>query len=156
MFNIHCISLPSDSAVFWGNRQQPCKVTWSMNSNFSLLNEDDSDCTDRKSVSLYYQTDLLLDGVTNTGVNRWWMYESRLSRKPCFSITIATNGPLVDWTKMFYGDVIHQRCRQVYIYAYTPARRLVCIIYTLGLLYLYPRNISFRLTTGPLVEIIIE
>ena len=30
----------------------------------------------------------------------------------------------------YYGDVIHQRRRRVYIYAYTPARRLICIIYT--------------------------
>ena len=36
---------------------------------------------------------------------------------------------------IYYGDVIHQICRRVYIYAYTPARRLVCIIYTSGVLY---------------------
>ena len=38
MFSTHCISLPSDSAAFCDNRRQPCKVTWTMNSNFSLLN----------------------------------------------------------------------------------------------------------------------
>ena len=31
---------------------------------------------------------------------------------------------------IYYGDVIHQRGRRVYIYAYTPACRLICIIYT--------------------------
>ena len=36
---------------------------------------------------------------------------------------------------IYYGDVIHQRHRQMYIYAYAPARRLVYIIYTSGPLY---------------------
>ena len=31
---------------------------------------------------------------------------------------------------VYYGDVIHQRCRRVYIYAYTPAHGLTYIIYT--------------------------
>ena len=36
---ILCISLPSDSAAFWGNYHwQPCTVTWAMNSNFSPHN----------------------------------------------------------------------------------------------------------------------
>ena len=36
---------------------------------------------------------------------------------------------------IYYGDIIHQRHRQVYIYAYTPTRGLVRIIYTSGPLY---------------------
>ena len=31
---------------------------------------------------------------------------------------------------MYYGDVILQRCQWMYIYAYTPACGLVCIICT--------------------------
>ena len=31
---------------------------------------------------------------------------------------------------MYYGDVIHQRYFQVYIYAYTPVHRLVYEAYT--------------------------
>ena len=36
---------------------------------------------------------------------------------------------------IYYGDVTHQRCRQVYIYAYTPVCGFVCIIYTSGPLH---------------------
>ena len=35
-----------------------------------------------------------------------------------------------------YDEAIHQRNSKVYIYAYTPVHGLVCIIYTLGVLYL--------------------
>ena len=31
---------------------------------------------------------------------------------------------------IYYGDVIHQRRQWVYIYTYTPAHGLICIIYT--------------------------
>ena len=49
-----------------------------------------------KSVPPYYHTDLLLAGWSN----KYWGESlvnntSHLNRKLCFSITIATNGPIV-------------------------------------------------------------
>ena len=48
-----------------------------------------------KSDSLYYQTDLLLGEVTNTRVNSGKQYESHLSQKLSYSITINKYTPLV-------------------------------------------------------------
>ena len=41
-------------------------------------------------------------------------------------------------------------------YAYTPAHRLVCIIYTPHMYYAHLRNVLFQLTTSPLVVIITD
>ena len=38
---------------------------------------------------------------------------------------------------IYYGDIIHQRCHQVYIYVYTPVNQLVYESYTLWVCMIY-------------------
>ena len=57
------------------------------------------------------------------------------------------------------SDVMHQRHRQVYIYAYTPAHEVVSTVYHIHfkcVLYSPGECFTSTIITGPLVEVVIE